>query len=255
MFSRFLASFGIGAAVIDTVLEKSQYSPGELVRGAVRIRGGSVKQRIEAISLSVMSEYLKESDSSRMRVQGEIARFRVSSPFTLEADEQREVPFSFNLPYETPLTIGRAPVWIKTVLDIRGGMDPNDNDRIDVLPTPQMNTVLQALDLMGFRLRKAECEYARKLGRRVPFVQEFEFVPTAQFRGQLDELEVIFFGSEQSLELMLQIDRRARGLVSLFAELTDMDESLVRVRLSQEQLGQGPNAVARYLRDVIARYC
>jgi sporulation-control protein len=255
VFNRFLASIGIGSATIDTVLEKAQYSPGEEVRGAVRIRGGNVEQQIETISLSVMTEYIKEMNDSKMRMHGEVARYRVSDPFKLNAGENREVPFSFMLPHATPLTIGRAPVWVKTELDIRGAVDPGDNDRINVLPTPQMNTVLQALDLMGFRLRKAECEYARKMGGRVPFVQEFEFVPTAQFRGQLDELEVIFYSSDRELELMLQIDRRARGLASLFAEAMDMDESFVRVRLTNEELAAGPNAIAHQLADIISRYC
>ena len=255
MFNRFLASIGIGSANIDTLLEKAQYSPGEEVRGIVRIRGGSVEQRIETISLSFMTEYIKESDDNKYRQHGEVARFHVSSPFTVQAGENRDVPFSFILPYQTPVTIGRAPVWIKTELDVRGGVDPGDNDRIDVLPTAQMNTILQALDRMGFRLRKAECEYAYKLGGRVPFVQEFEFVPTTQFRGQLDELEVIFYGGERELELLLQIDRRARGLSSLFAEAMDMDESFVRARFSNEQLAAGPNAIAHQLSDIIGRYC
>ena len=129
MFNRFLASIGIGSANIDTLLEKAQYSPGEEVRGIVRIRGGSVEQRIETISLSVMTEYIKESDDNKYRQHGEVARFHVSSPFTVQAGENRDVPFSFILPYQTPVTIGRAPVWIKTELDVRGGVDPGGKRR------------------------------------------------------------------------------------------------------------------------------
>ncbi|MFC4775958.1 sporulation protein [Paenibacillus sp. GCM10023252] len=254
MFNRFLASIGIGSATIDTLLEKARYMPAEEVRGIVKIRGGNVEQRIETIQLSVMTEYIRESNDHKYTQHGELTRYQVSSPFTLQPGENREVPFSFQLPHQTPLTIGRAPVWIKTELDIRGGVDPGDNDRIEVVPTPQMNTVLEALSLIGFRLRKAECEYASRLGGRIPFVQEFEFVPTTQFRGQLDELEVIFYPSDHELELLLQVDRRARGLASLFAEAMDMDESFVRVRFSNEQLAAGPQAIAHQIADIIGRY-
>lgn len=255
MLNRFLASIGIGSAVIDTVLEQSQYMPGEEVRGVVRIRGGNVDQEIEQISLSVMTEYIRESNDNKFRERCEIARHRIHHPFTLRAKESLEVPFRFQLPYETPVTFGSTPVWIKTALGIRGAVDPGDNDRIQVRPTPQMDTVHRALDQLGFRLRKADCEHVRGYGSRVPFVQEFEYVPTAHFRGQLDELEVVFKQREGELELILQIDRRARGLASLFAEALDLDESFVRVRLTHADLAQGPAVLGRRLADLIARYC
>ncbi|WP_424768692.1 sporulation protein [Paenibacillus sp. sgz302251] len=254
MFNRFLASIGIGSAKIDTLLEKPRYAPGELVQGVVKIQGGSVEQRIETIQLSVMTEYMRESNDTKMTQHGQVGRFHVSAPFVLQSGEYREVPFSFQLPHQTPLTIGRAPVWVKTELDVRGGVDPSDNDRIEVVPSAAMNTVLEAIQLLGFRLRKAECEYSSRLGRGMPFIQELEFVPTTQFRGQLDELELMFYPSDRELELVLQIDRRARGLSSFFAEAMDMDESFVRVRFSNEQLAKGPTPLAHELADIIARY-
>ncbi|OME82085.1 sporulation protein SpoOM [Paenibacillus sp. FSL A5-0031] len=254
MFNRFLASIGIGSAKIDTLLEKARYAPGEEVRGIVKMQGGNVEQRIETIQLSVMTEYIRESNDSKITQQGVVGRYHVSAPFTLQANESREVPFSFQLPHQTPLTIGRAPVWVKTELDVRGGVDPGDNDRIEVVPTHAMNTVLDALNVLGFRLRKAECEYSSRLGGKMPFIQELEFVPTSQFRGQLDELEVMFYPSDRELELVLQIDRRARGLSSFFAEAMDMDETFVRARFTNEQLSAGPNAIAQQLSGIIARY-
>jgi sporulation-control protein len=256
MFNRILASIGIGSATIDTLLEKDRYQPGETLHGVVRIRGGSVEQRIEAIHVVVMTEYIKESNDNKYRQNAEVARYNVSQPIDILAGQTQEIAFSFDLPLETPLTIGHTPVWLKTELDIRGAVDPGDKDRIDVSPTRAMNTVFEALDVLDFRLRKAECEYASRLGGRFPFVQEFEYVPTRQFRGKLDELEVIFFhgGNGNGLELLLQIDRRARGLASLFAEAMDMDESFVRIRLTNEQLTAGKHAVARQLEDVIERF-
>ncbi|WP_202915191.1 sporulation protein [Paenibacillus paridis] len=254
MFNRFLASIGIGSAKIDTLLEKARYSPGEEVRGVVKIQGGSVEQKIETIQLSVMTEYIRESNDNKIKQHGEVGRYQVSAPFTLQSGESREVPFSFRLPHQTPLTIGRAPVWVKTELDVRGGIDPGDNDRIDVIPTAAMNTVLEALGVIGFRLRKAECEYSSRLGGKMPFIQELEFVPTTQFRAQLDELEVMFYPSDHELELVLQIDRRARGLSSFFAEAMNMDESFVRTRFTNDQLAAGPQVIARQLTDIISRY-
>nr|WP_255570278.1 sporulation protein [Cohnella sp. CFH 77786] len=251
---KFLASIGIGSAKLDTLLERAVYSPGDEVRGEVRLKGGNVEQRIETISLSVMTQYLRESGDNKYYENAEIARYEISSPFTLQAGESREVPFAFPLPADTPITVGKTPVWIGTELDIRGALDPNDNDRIEVRPTPGMNTVLQAAELAGFRFRNAECEYTR-LGGRLPFLQEFEYVPAGRFRGRLDEIEIAFVRQDANgIELLVQIDRRARGLSSLFAEALDMDESFVRVRLSAAELAAGPNAVAGKLAGIIEHY-
>ncbi|GFN31562.1 sporulation protein [Paenibacillus xylaniclasticus] len=255
MFNRFLASIGIGNAKIDTVLEKSRYAPGEEVRGVVRMQGGNVDQQVETIELFVMTEYIRETDDHKHRHRAELGRYHVTRPFTLQANERQEVPFSFLLPHETPLTIGRAPVWIKTELEVRNAVDPSDNDRIEVIPTQGQHTVLEAISRLGFRLREAECQYASRLGGRLPFVQEFEFVPTGgQFRGRLDELELTFFNRGHELELLVQVDRKARGLGGWLAEALDMDETFVRVTFTNGQLAQGPDAIAHQLADIIARY-
>ncbi|WNQ08973.1 sporulation protein [Paenibacillus aurantius] len=255
MFNKFLAKIGIGSAEIDTVLEQTHYTPGDEVRGEIRLRGGSVEQQIETIALSVMTEYIKESNDNKYHQRAEIARIHVTPPFLLQAGEGREIPFSFRLPARTPLTLGRTPVWIRTELEIQGAVDPSDNDRIEVYPSAEMRTVLDGVEEAGFRFRKAECEYTAHLGGGLPFLQEFEFTPTGRFRGRLDEVEIMFVGQDEGgIDLLLQIDRRARGLSSLFAEAFDMDESFVRLRLSSGELAGGPHAVAGTLSGIIERY-
>ncbi|KQO18492.1 sporulation protein [Paenibacillus sp. Leaf72] len=255
MFNRLLASIGIGSAKIDTLLEKSRYAPGEEVRGVVQIRGGSVEQRIEKIELSVMTEYIRESNDQKHRHNCVIGKYPVSQPFELKAGENREVPFSFQLPFQTPLTLGKTPIWVKTELDIRGAIDPGDNDRIEVVPNAAMGMVLGAVEQLGFRLREADCEYASRLGRSLPFVQELEFVPAGgPFRGKLDELEVIFYPDAHQVELLLQIDRKARGLGGFFAEAMNTDETFVRVAFTQEHLQAGTQAIASQLEKIIARH-
>lgn len=254
MFNRLFASIGIGSAKIDTLLEKNRYMPGEIVKGIVKVKGGNVEQRIETITLSVMTEYIRETNDHKVKNHSEIVRYRVSDPFSLSADELREVPFLFQLPYKTPVTVGQTPVWVKTGLDISGGVDSGDNDRIEIGLTPGMETIFNAMKVLGFMFRKAECEYASRLGGNLPFVQEFEFVPTTQFRGHLDEVEVMFFPAENELEIVLQIDRKARGFSSMFAEAMNLDESFIRVRFTNQQLSAGYNAVAKQLSDIISRH-
>ncbi|MEO2075382.1 MAG: sporulation protein [Bacillus sp. (in: firmicutes)] len=252
-FNKVFASVGIGAASVDTKLEKDTYMPGETVQGVVEVKGGKVDQQIDEIYLSLNTTYLKESDDRKYNVTASIDRFRLTTPFTIKSNEKKEIPFTFQLPYDTPLSIGRSKVWVTTGLDIKGGIDPSDKDYLKVMPNQLMTAVFNAVDNLGFRIREADCEEApRRLRGRLPFVQEFEFVPTSGlFRGKLDELEVVFLSSGNgTLDMMFQVDRRARGLSGLFSEAMGMDETNVRLTVSNADL---PN-LQQKIQNVIQRY-
>lgn len=102
-----------------------------------------------------------------------------------------------------------------------------------------MNAVFRAMENLGFQLKEAECkEAAYGIRKRLPFVQEFEYVPVrGEFRGKLDEVEMIFFPhAPNEMELLIQVDRRARGLAGLFAEALDLDETFVRVTIHEQRI-------------------
>ncbi|MDR7075430.1 sporulation-control protein [Neobacillus niacini] len=252
-FDKVFASVGIGSAAVDTKLERDTYMPGETVKGAVEIRGGKVDQQVDDIYLTLNTTYLKESDDKKYNVTATIDRFRITSPFTIRKNERKEIPFSFQLPLDTPLSIGRSKIWVTTGLDIKNAVDPGDKDYIQVVPDQLMNAVFNAVDSLGFRLREADCEQApHRLRGRLPFVQEFEYVPTSgPFRGKLDELELVFRPSGTgAIELLLQVDRRARGLGGLFAEAAGMDETNVRLTVTSADI---PN-LQQQIQSVIQRF-
>ncbi|MFC0215448.1 sporulation protein [Paenibacillus chartarius] len=255
MFKKMLASVGIGAAQVDMLIDDAEIHAGDRLTGIVRIQGGRVSQNVDDVYAYVMTKYRKEQNDSHVEVEAPIAKILLAGKFTVEAGQTYEFPFSFELPDMTPVTIGRTPVWIQTGLDIKEAFDPKDQDYLNVSPHPHAQIVWEAVEQLGFRLREVTCEYAPAHGRGLPFVQEFEFAPAAsEFRGRLDELEVIFFPSEDGIELLLQIDRRARGLSGLFSEALELDESFVRCRFSRSDLGRGASAVAQELAGIIRRY-
>ncbi|MFC7371608.1 sporulation protein [Fictibacillus iocasae] len=253
--NRMLASVGIGAAKVDTVLDKDTYSPGENVTGTVKIYGGKVEQEIDHITLFVMTEYYREVDDNKVRETTALAKYTAASKIKVAANENKDIPFSFALPAETPYTIGQTPVWIKTGLDIQMAVDPTDNDFIKVLPDASASAVFSAVEHIGFKLRKANCELApRFLRSSVPFIQEFEFVPmSGAFYRKLDELEVIMLRQGTGIELLLEIDKKAKGLFGMLESAMDMDERKVRVSLTGAQL-QNPQVLGRELEQLIQRY-
>ncbi|WP_019155857.1 sporulation protein [Robertmurraya massiliosenegalensis] len=252
-FNKMFASVGIGAAKVDTKLERDIVAPGEEVRGIVVIQGGKTEQSIDAIYLTLNTTYIKESDDKKYTKTGQVDKFKLTEPFIIRANERREIPISFRLPSDTPLTLGKTKVWVSTGLDIKNAVDPSDKDFIRVVPNHLMESVLNAVSDLGFRLRETECEEAPyKMRRRLPFVQEFEFVPiTGAFRGRLDELELVFFPtSSEQLEIMMQVDRRARGIGSLFAEALNMDETNVRLHVTSADIP----TMQQKIHSVIKRY-
>ncbi|TKC19577.1 sporulation protein [Robertmurraya kyonggiensis] len=252
-FNKVFASVGIGAAKVDTKLERETVAPGEEIRGVVEIQGGNIEQTIDSIYLTIHTTYIKERDDKKYTNVGQVDKFKLTEPFTIHANERKEIPIAFRIPSDTPLTIGRTKVWVTTGLDIKNAVDPSDKDFIKVVPNRLMEAVLNGVSDLGFRLREADCEEAPyRLRRRLPFVQEFEFVPVSGlYRGRLDELELVFFPtSSDDMEILLQVDRRARGLASLFAEALEMDETNVRFRVSSADIP----AIKQKIQSVINQY-
>jgi sporulation-control protein len=254
MFKKMLATAGIGAAKVDMQIDNDRVAAGDPITGVIVIQGGRVEQEVDDVYAFVKTRYIQEKDDRKTLVDTTIAKFLLASKFTVEAEKTYEYPFSFEIPACTPATGKRTPVWIHTGLDIKEAVDPKDEDGLEVLPHRHSQPVLEALEQLGFRLREVTCKYAPGFRHVVPFVQEFEFVPTTHFRTQLDELEVIFLPDSDGVELLLQIDRKARGLSGLFAELADTDESFVRCRFSAADLRGGPAHVADALSDIIRRF-
>ncbi len=253
--NRMMASIGIGSAKVDTQLKSAQLRAGDDVEGIVAVFGGNVQQQVDSIYIYLMTHYYREVNDKRVRENISLGKYQISTPFMLEAGETKEFPFRFTLPNETPVSAGHSKVWIQTGLDIDLAVDPTDTDVLQVSPHPNAKLVLDAVQNLGFQMRKADCEYSRRLGRNYPFVQEFEFIPTSgPFRGRLDELEVITLPRPDGVDVLVQVDRRARGFAGLLEAAFDADETNLRIELGREHLAQGVPAIAGNLAEIVARY-
>ncbi|WP_027409205.1 sporulation protein [Anoxybacteroides tepidamans] len=252
LFHKMLASIGIGAAKVDAKLVSERLMIGDEVEGVVEITGGHIEQEIDHIYVSLYATYTVEVDDRKTTSHALIGKWKITDKFVIGIHEKRHIPFRFTLPIDTPISVGKTKVWLHTGLDIKQALDPTDQDYIRVEPTPVMNAVLAAMERLGFRLREAECKKASG-AQRLPFVQEFEYVPkSGTFRGKLDEVEIVFVStSKEETEVRMQIDRRVRGLGSLLAEALDLDESYIRFRATKADIPQLPEKLSR----VIATHC
>ncbi|MEQ8753819.1 MAG: sporulation protein [Coleofasciculus sp. G1-WW12-02] len=255
MFKKFLSRVGIGAATVDTRLSTESLIPGEMLNGDVHITGGDSSQDIDDIYLYVETEYKREYEETTATETCKLVKYHLSERFKLQPKETKVIPFSFPLPYETPLTLGHQPVYVRTGLDISLAIDPKDTDYIEVRPHPLMELVLEASKNLGFQLHKVDCEYNPYLGGNVPFVQEFEFRPMGRYQGYLDELEIVFsLQSDTLLNVFLEIDKRARGFGGFLQEAFDLDERYAQVQISSDYLTGPVTDVEAILEGTIQSY-
>lgn len=247
MLKKILSTVGIGSATVNTRLAPgAEFLPGGEMEGDVLVQGGSVPQEIRGITLRLMTQYEVEVDDSRHQTDFELTAFRIPEAFTVQPGEERIFDFTLVLPLFTPMTTRRQRVWLKTELDIASGIDSSDSDPVTVAAPPIVQAVIGGMVHLGFSLRDSRCEKGK--GVHVPFVQEFEFVAKEGFyRGRVDEVDVVFRHHGDSVEVLLEVDRKARGLGGLLESALDMDERRVRLQFGVDDAGKGPQHFADWL--------
>lgn len=246
---------GIGGTKIDTQIITDHVVAGQRVEGIIYIYGGSVQQQLGRVHLEVKTQYEKEHDDKKISLITTIQTVPIIIDRNINPNEDIKIPFSFILDNKTPVSIGKCKVWIATRLDIVSGVDSSDGDIINVKASKYINNVLQVIHNMGFALREVENKYTKYPYSKLPFVQEFEFVPrSGEFRGRLDELEVVFIPKIEGVDLIFQIDKKAKGIAGWISEALELDETDLRVKFTYEQLLH-EKYIYNELNQLIKRYC
>lgn len=215
VFKRLLGSLGVGGPSVDTVLEPGAVTPGGVVAGQVHLQGGNADFAIEHITLELVARVEAEYDEGEAEGMVAFHQHVVAGGFRLAEGERRSVPFSFTLPWETPITelygqdLGIV-LGVRTELGVAGAKDKGDLDPLAVRPLPAQEAILEALGQLGFGFKSADLELGRigGTGQQLPFYQEIELTPAPRYAQRINELEVTFLAAPAGLEVVLEADRR-----------------------------------------------
>jgi len=163
MFKKILASVGIGAAKVDTVLETEHLQPGQIFNAQIIIEAGDVNQEISGLDLALMTRVKVAGEEGEYFTNHIIEKWRITDIGEIEPGQQKTIPFEARLHSETPITEinaghNQSHVWLETGLDIDLALDPNDKDHLHIYPNEAVNTFMQAMDKLGFNLVKADVE-------------------------------------------------------------------------------------------------
>ncbi|ASQ92749.1 sporulation protein [Streptomyces sp. 11-1-2] len=215
VFKRLLGSLGVGGPTVDTVLDPGPARPGGPLTGQVHLRGGTADFEIEQITLELVARVEDERGEEEREGVVLFDRFTVGGGFRLAEGEQRSLPFTAHLPWETPVTeLYGQPLGIilgvRTGLEIAGAKDKGDLDQLTVDPLPVQEAVLEALGQLGFGFKSADLElgHVGGTGQRLPFYQEIELTPAPQYAHAINELEVTFLASPGGMDVVLEADKR-----------------------------------------------
>jgi sporulation-control protein len=249
VFEKALASMGVGAARVDTRLEKATYRQGEIIRGEVFIQGGQTSQMVDEIYLYLVVQYHHEGTQQDYVVN----KFCLTEAFEIGPCETRVFPFEFQLPYDTPVTTGGSLVYLKTGLDIKMAVDPKDTDGIEVLPHPLIDTILHVVEQVGFQLSAVEFAFDKFYSRH-PFVQEYKLVPLGRYQSELDELTMVFYPQAHEVDVIMALDLKAVDLISSMEEALELDERMLRFTVTQKELDRGTGALQTKIEQFINQY-
>jgi len=218
VFKKMMRAFGVGGPTVDTVLANPNTRPGLALEGQVRIAGGDHDVTIEGIVLGLVTRVESEHGDNLI----EFHRLPVAGTFQLRAKENRDLPFSFPVPWETPITdvygqrLHGMTMGLRTELAVAKAVDKGDLDQVAVHPLPAQERILDAFARLGFRFKSADLEHGAIYGAQMtlPFYQEIEFYPPQQYAGAINEVEVTFIADPQGVEVILEFDKRGGFLAA-----------------------------------------
>ncbi|SHI38858.1 sporulation protein [Desulfofundulus thermosubterraneus] len=210
MLTKLLASIGIGSARVNLEVAGTAVPLGGSLNGTIRIQGGNVEQRVDKIYINlILSSAYKAGDQTR-NIRRTIGTVTVGEKMVVRPGEEKIYPVSFQIPFGLPISRGRTRYFLQTGLDIPQAIDPVDHDPIQIVPNREFKMFFDALRFLGFREKPGCGDYNGRF-------QEFEYRPTTYFARELDEIEVYPVAGERELVVVMQLDKKARGLFgSLF---------------------------------------
>ncbi|MFF5262164.1 sporulation protein [Actinomadura viridis] len=239
VFKKLMQAMGVGGPQVETVLHNPNTTPGGTVTGEVTILGGQHDSEILGVKLALKTRVEIESGDNEYSTDLEYAKLPISGPFKLDDGARYSIPFQMPIPWEAPLThfygqpLRGTTVGVATELEVARAVDATDLDPIAVHPLPAQERILTAFANLGFQFRNADCEkgHIRGVRQELPFYQEIEYYPPAHHARGIKQLEVTFVSYPQSMEVVLELDKRG-GL------LTEGHDSFARFTVDYATAGQ-----------------
>ena len=197
MLKKLFARLGKGAATVDLRLHNPNIQGGQTIQGELVIQGGEVTQSINNVSVVFMMDVtLKQGPTAQ-----QITLIPISGRDTISPGETKNIPFDYIIPADLPVSRNHVSYYFHTNVDIEGGIDRKDVDRINILPSTEVQALFDAMQLLDFREKATS-------GKMDAYGQEFTFFPTSRFQQEIQEVELRVAKQLDGLRVWMEVDCR-----------------------------------------------
>ena len=197
MLKKLFARLGKGAATVDLRLHNPNIQGGQTIQGELVIQGGEVTQSINNVSVAFMMDVtLKQGPTAQ-----QIALIPISGRDTISPGETKTIPFNYAIPADLPVSRNHVSYYFHTNVDIEGGIDRKDVDRINILPSTEVQALFDAMQLLDFREKATS-------GKMDAYGQEFAFFPTSRFQQDIQEVELRVAKQLDGVRVWMEVDCR-----------------------------------------------
>lgn len=254
--NKTIASAGFGSAKVDTYLDAQKICKGTQITGFINILGGKVEQKTSKVSIALMTYIDLEEDNYENRKSIELSRFDIAQDIQIKPNTAIKLPFSFVLPYDTPISFYDNMIWLETSLDIKMAIDPYNKNYIQVIPHPFMQRIFDVLQKeLKFVLTKYENIYIPNNGSHLPIVQVFEFNPISHLIENLNEMKMIFFVDDlRGLEILLEFPPKVLDSQKHIRKANFIDDGVFQILIPKKEFEKDDNSLADLLMHSIQNH-
>ncbi|GCD94965.1 sporulation protein [Embleya hyalina] len=217
VFNRVLDAIGVGAPDVRTALSTPMTRPGGTLRGGVVLVGGGRPAEVGGVTLSLVLSTAAGIGRPAGAGDGSIpfADVVVSGPLRLAAREERELPFSFPVPWAAPFTtiagqrLANPVVGLRTLMALDAGRRRHAVDAVDIDPLPVQQRVLEAALALGFTFKDADPTMGRFGAEQdLPFRQEVAFHAAPRYADRCREVALSFRSTPNATHVSVRVGPR-----------------------------------------------
>ncbi|MFI1581945.1 sporulation protein [Embleya sp. NPDC020630] len=262
VFNRVLDAIGVGAPDVRTTLSTPVTRPGETLRGRVTVVGGSRPAEVGGVTLSLVLSTAAGIGRPAGAGEGPIpfADAVVSGPLRLAAREERELPFSFPVPWEAPFTtiagqrLANPAVGLRTLMALDGRRRRHAADAVDIEPLPVQQRVLEAALALGFTFRDADPTMGRFGAEQdLPFRQEVAFHAAPRYADRCGEVALSFRSTPSATHVSVRVGPRGETFGLGPGLGVDTGTRLDHTDLSKDLAGTVDTWIRRAVEEYAAR--
>ncbi|KEY91358.1 sporulation related protein spoOM [Candidatus Photodesmus blepharus] len=263
LFKKTLTNFAIGSAKVDSSLKQEILFPGQNTNITIHVYGGCKKEKIDYIGLKLCCCYTekifnnssKNNNEQNKKIKQSYTLSEWSSPyeFLIEARKIRNFSTTLNVPWNTPVTIGNAKVWLESKMKISMKIDLINKKILTVRPDPLMDSIFSTLEKQSLRIRKVVCKTVQGFDD-LPFMQKFEFIPIpGPYYGCWRGLEFIARRTNGALKLWIDIDRNQKDSKKIPSSSFSKLKSHLEIPV-QKTTTEAKMMILEYLDDISSQH-